>query len=98
MIDVGGSRCGNVGRYECGKGGWFGRRMHDKVGIVAELTKGLCQKAEVAMPEELVGADGEVGVEKDFQAVFLSENIILQSAIGQSHSKARKSCKEEIRD
>jgi hypothetical protein len=50
------------------------------------------------MPEELVGADGEVGVEKDFQAVFLSENIILQSAIGQSHSKARKSCKEEIRD
>jgi hypothetical protein len=72
--------------------------MHDKVGIVAEFTKGLCQKAEVAMPEELVGADGEVGVEKDFQAVFLSENIILQSAIGQSHSKARKSCKEEIRD
>jgi hypothetical protein len=72
--------------------------MHDKVGIVAEFTKGLCQKAEVAMPEELVGADGEVGVEKYFQAVFLSENIILKSAIGQSHSKARKSCKEEIRD
>jgi len=36
--------------------------MHDKVGIVAELTKSFCQKAEIAMPEELVGADGEVGV------------------------------------
>ena len=72
--------------------------MDDEKGIVAEVTKGFCQKAEVAMPEKLVGADGEVGVEKDFQAVFLSENIILQSAIGQSHSKARKSCKEEIRD
>ena len=90
MIDVGGSRCGNVRRYECGKGGWFGRRMHDKVGIVAEFTKGLCQKAEVAMPEELVGADGEVGVEKYFQAGFFSETITLESAIGQSHSKARK--------
>ena len=72
--------------------------MHDKVGIVAEFTEGFCQKAEVAVPEKLVWADGEVGVEKDFQAVFLSENIILKSAIGQSHSKARKSCKEEIRD
>ena len=84
-------------RY-CGGSTRFGRRMHDKVGIVAEFTEGFCQKAEVAVPEKLVGADGEVGVEKDFQAVFLSENFILKSAIGQSHSKARKSCKEEIRD
>ena len=41
--------------------------MYDKVGFVAEFTEGFCQKAEIAMPEELVGADGEVGVEKDFQ-------------------------------
>ena len=41
--------------------------MDNKVGIVAEVTKGLCQKAEVAVPEKLVGADGEVGVKKDFQ-------------------------------
>ena len=40
--------------------------MHDKVGVVAEVTEGFCQKAEIAVPEELVGADGEVGVEKDF--------------------------------
>ena len=43
--------------------------MHDKVGFVAEVTEGFCQKAKVAVPEELVGADGKVGVEKDFQAV-----------------------------
>ena len=43
--------------------------MHDKVGFVAEVTKGFCQKAEVAMPEKLVGADGEVGVEEDFQNI-----------------------------
>ena len=48
--------------------------MHDKVGFVAEVTKGFCQKAEVAMPEKLVGADGEVGVEEDFQAVSLERN------------------------
>ena len=41
--------------------------MYDKVGFVAEFTEGFGQKAEVAMPEELIGADGEVGVEKDFQ-------------------------------
>jgi len=41
--------------------------MHDKVGIVAKVTEGFAQKAEIAMPEELVGADGEVGIEKDFQ-------------------------------
>jgi len=41
--------------------------MHDEVGLVAEGTEGFCQKAEVAVPEELVGADGEVGVEEDFQ-------------------------------
>ena len=43
--------------------------MDDKVGFVAEVTEGFCQKAEVAMPEELVGADGEVGVEEDFQNI-----------------------------
>ena len=53
-------------RY-CGGSTRFGRGMHDKVGFVAEVTKSFCQKAEVAMPEKLVGADGEVGVEKDFQ-------------------------------
>ena len=41
--------------------------MHDKVGIVAEIPECVCQKAEVAMPEKLVRADGEIGVEKDFQ-------------------------------
>ena len=40
---------------------------HEK-GIVAEVTECFCQKAEVAMPEELVRADVEVGVEKDFQS------------------------------
>jgi len=42
--------------------------MYDKVGFVAEVTEGFCQKAEVAVPEKLVRANGEVGVEKDFQA------------------------------
>ena len=41
--------------------------MHDKVGFVAEVTESFCQKAEVAMPKELAGVNGEVGVEKDFQ-------------------------------
>ena len=50
------------------KGGTrLGRRMHDEKGIVAEGTEGFCQKAEVAMPKELAGVNGEVGVEKDFQ-------------------------------
>ena len=43
--------------------------MYDEVGIVAEVTECFCQKAEVAMPEELVRADGEVGIEEDFQEV-----------------------------
>ena len=45
--------------------------MHDEVGIVAEVTKSFCQKAEVAVPEKLVRADSEVCVEEDFQAVSL---------------------------
>ena len=43
--------------------------MYDKVGFVAEVTKSFCQKAKVAVPEELIGADGEVGVEENLQAV-----------------------------
>ena len=46
----------------------LGRRMHDKVGFVTKVTKGFCQKAKVAVPEKLVGADGEVAIEKDFQS------------------------------
>ena len=42
--------------------------MYDEVGIVAEGTEGLCQKAEVAVPEKLVRANGEIGIEKDFQS------------------------------
>ena len=42
--------------------------MYDQVGFVAEVAKGFCQKAEVTVPEKLVGANSEVGVEKDFQA------------------------------
>jgi hypothetical protein len=42
--------------------------MHDKIGIVAEITESFCQKAVVAVLEKLVRADGEVGVEKDFQS------------------------------
>jgi hypothetical protein len=56
------------------KGGTrLGRRVNNKVGIVAEVTEGFCQKAEVAMPEKLVRADGEVGVEEDFhlQRVYM---------------------------
>jgi hypothetical protein len=41
--------------------------VDDKVGIVAEVTEGFCQKADVAVPEKLVRADGEVCVEEDFQ-------------------------------
>ena len=43
--------------------------MHGKVGIVTKATKGFCQKAEVAMPEKLVRANGEVGVDEDFQGI-----------------------------
>ena len=46
--------------------------MHDQVGFVAEVTEGFCQKAEVTVPEELVGTDGEVGVEKDFHKTSYS--------------------------
>ena len=42
--------------------------MHDEKGVVAEVMKSFCQKTKVAMPEKLVGADGEVGVEEDFQS------------------------------
>ena len=41
--------------------------MYDKVGFVAEGTESFCQKAEIAVPEKLIGADSKVGVEKDFQ-------------------------------
>ena len=44
--------------------------MHDEVGIVTKVTKGFCQQAKVAMPKELVSADGEVGVEEDFQKSY----------------------------
>ena len=40
--------------------------MHDEVGVVAEIPECFCQKTKVAVPEKLVGANGEVGVEKDF--------------------------------
>ena len=36
---------------------------------MAEIPECFCQKAEVAMPEKLVRADGEVGVEENLQAV-----------------------------
>jgi hypothetical protein len=45
--------------------------MYDEVGFVAEVTEGFGQKTKVAMPEKLVRADGEVGVEKDFQELRL---------------------------
>jgi len=54
-------------RY-CGGSSRFGRRMHDEVGVVAEFTEGLCQKTKITMPEELVRADGEVGIEENFQS------------------------------
>ena len=50
-------------------GARLGRRMHDEKGVVAEVTEGFCQKAEVAMPEKLVGVNGQVGVEEDFQNI-----------------------------
>jgi len=45
--------------------------VDNKVGIVAEVTEGFCQKAEVAMPEKLVKANGEIGVKKNFQGPIL---------------------------
>ena len=50
------------------------------------------------MPEELVGADGEVGVEKDFQATFLTRDITLESTIGQSSSRRGKRMERNIKD
>ena len=41
IFDVGGSRCGNVGRRENGKRARQGNRMKDKEGVVAEVAKGL---------------------------------------------------------
>jgi hypothetical protein len=41
--------------------------MHDEEGVVAEVTKGFCQKAEVAVPEKLVRANGEIGIKENFQ-------------------------------
>ena len=70
--------------------------MYDKVGFVAEVTEGFCQKAEVAVPEKLIGANGEIGVEKDFQAVFLNKHTNMESTIGQSLSKARKYRKKRL--
>lgn len=46
--------------------------MHDEKGIVAEITEGFGQKTEIAMPEKLVGADGEIGVEEDFQILEIT--------------------------
>jgi len=43
--------------------------VDDEKGIVAEVTGSFCQKAEVAMPEKLVRANGEVGVDEDFQGI-----------------------------
>ena len=43
--------------------------MYDEKGVMAEVTEGFCQKTKVAMPEELVRADGKVGIEKDFQEI-----------------------------
>jgi hypothetical protein len=45
--------------------------MYDKVGLVAEIPECFCQKTEVAMPKEPVSADGEVGVEKNFQEIVI---------------------------
>ena len=42
--------------------------MYDKVRLVAEITGSFCQKTEGAVPEKLVRADVEVGIEKNFQA------------------------------
>ena len=36
---------------------------------MAEIPEGFGQKTEIAVPEKLVRADGEVGVEEDFQNI-----------------------------
>ena len=36
---------------------------------MTKITECFCQKAKVAIPEELVDADGEVGAEEDFQNI-----------------------------
>lgn len=51
----------------CGGSTRFGRGMHNEEGVVAEVTEGFGQKAEVAVPEKLVWANDEVGVKEDFQ-------------------------------
>jgi hypothetical protein len=51
------------GRGGAVAGGLFIRRMDKEEGVVAEISESFGQKAEVAMPEKLVGADGEVCVE-----------------------------------
>ena len=50
---------------------WPGRRMYDKVGLVAEIPECFCQMAEDAAPEKLVRTDVEVGVEKNFQEIVI---------------------------
>jgi hypothetical protein len=76
--------------------------MHDKVGFVAERAEGLGQKAEVAVPEELIGADGEVGVEKDFQGISDEERQPTlpspQKLSGQSIERLSLSSEFAIRD
>jgi hypothetical protein len=42
--------------------------VHTKQSFVTQITEGFSQKAKIAMPEELVGTDGEVGVEKNLQS------------------------------
>jgi hypothetical protein len=44
MLDVLGSRCGNVERCRCRKGGRQGDRMHDKAGLVAESRKAFIKR------------------------------------------------------
>ena len=50
-------------------GTWFSRRVNNKVGFVAEVTKSFCQEAKVTLPEKLVGVNGQVGVKEDFQRI-----------------------------
>ena len=76
--------------------------MHDKVGVVAEIPECFCQKAEIAVPEELIGADGEVGVEKDFQGISDEERQPTfpspQKLSGQSIERLSLSSEFAIRD
>ena len=43
--------------------------MDDEKGVVSEVTEGFCQKTKIAVPEKLVGVNGQVGVEEDFQGI-----------------------------